>query len=75
MQCQDQDSEQESLLKHNVKAKIQQYFTVPHMSKTRKQTWDNVKVKIQDKKVRQKFISMLYIFLVAYPIDMYVCGQ
>ena len=34
----------------------------------------NVKVKIQDKKVRPKFIFMLYIFLVAYPIDMYVCS-
>ena len=53
----------------------------PHRqrSKTRKQTQDNVKVKIhkvkiQDKKVRQKFIFTLYIFLVAYPIDMHVCS-
>ena len=34
----------------------------------------HVKVMIQDKKVRLKIIFMLYIFLVAYPIDMYVCG-
>ena len=42
----------------------------PHhqRSKTRNQTQDNVKVKIQDKK--DKNIFMLYIFLVAYPIDM-----
>jgi len=37
-------------------------------------TWGNVKAKIQDEKVGLKLIFILYIYLVAYPIDRSVCS-